>query len=191
MVTTRLTLEEFLRLPEQKPALEYADGVVTQKVAPQGRHGALQWSLTTYFNNFGVPQVIAYAIPELRTTYAGVSRVPDVAVYLWDRIPWTPDGEVPDDFTAAPDVAIEIVSPDQSRPELTRKCEWYVTNGVAIALLVDPDHRSVDEFRPGQPPAAWRGADAIDFAPVLPGLRLVVDDIFSWLRPGRAPRGNP
>ena len=34
----RLTLEEFLRLPEEKPALELIDGAVTQKMAPAWDH---------------------------------------------------------------------------------------------------------------------------------------------------------
>ncbi len=38
----RMTLEEFLALPEEKPALEYEDGVVTQKMPPQGKHASLQ-----------------------------------------------------------------------------------------------------------------------------------------------------
>ena len=37
----RMTLEEFLALPEEEPALEYADGEVTQKVSPNCWHGKL------------------------------------------------------------------------------------------------------------------------------------------------------
>jgi hypothetical protein len=33
IVHTCLTLEEFLKLPDEKPPLEYLDGVVTQKMA--------------------------------------------------------------------------------------------------------------------------------------------------------------
>ena len=35
-----LTLEAFLALPEEKPALEYIDGTVRQKVAPRPAHSA-------------------------------------------------------------------------------------------------------------------------------------------------------
>jgi Uma2 family endonuclease len=45
IVQTGLTLEERLKLPEEKPSLEYADGVVTQKMAPSGPHGGLQAEL--------------------------------------------------------------------------------------------------------------------------------------------------
>jgi hypothetical protein len=36
-----LSLAEFLALPEIKPALEYAEGRVTQKVASEGQHSLL------------------------------------------------------------------------------------------------------------------------------------------------------
>src|SRR5205823_3342989 len=45
-----MTLEEFLDLPEKKPALEYDDGVVTQKVSPQGQHSRLQFVIDQLIN---------------------------------------------------------------------------------------------------------------------------------------------
>src|SRR5215211_7018782 len=98
MVATerRLTLEEFLKLPERKPALQFLNGVVTQKVTPKGRHSALQLECAAYFNRAARRQKIARAFTELRTTYAGASPVPDVVVYRWDRIPRAPTGELAD-----------------------------------------------------------------------------------------------
>jgi Uma2 family endonuclease len=37
-----LTLAEFLRLPETKPASEFIDGQIIQKPMPQGKHSAIQ-----------------------------------------------------------------------------------------------------------------------------------------------------
>src|SRR5437588_10791606 len=37
-----LSLERFLQLPEEEPALEYVDGGVSQKVSPQVWHSRLQ-----------------------------------------------------------------------------------------------------------------------------------------------------
>jgi Uma2 family endonuclease len=47
--TEQLTLDEFLRLPEEKPALEYARGVITQKMAPMAWHGRLQFRIGVRF----------------------------------------------------------------------------------------------------------------------------------------------
>lgn len=177
-----LTLEEFLRLPEAKPGLEYEDGTVSQKVSPKGQHSALQWSVCNLFNRFTLGRRLAMAFPELRSSYGGHSYVPDVSVYAWDRIPRTLDGKVANDFVAPPDIAIEIVSPEQSVNRLIRRCLWYVDHGVRIVLLIDPQDQSILVFRPGARPVPLRGADRIDLDEVVPGFELTVEDLFATLK---------
>jgi Uma2 family endonuclease len=75
----KMTLEEFLQLPEEEPALEYDDGVVTQKVSPQGKHGRLQMQLGMRLALFSEPRKLAMVFTELRTTFGGASPVPDTA----------------------------------------------------------------------------------------------------------------
>ena len=174
----RLTLDEFLKLRERKPALEFADGVVTQKPMPKGKHSALQYALAEAINRFALTSKLARAFPELRTTYTGRSYVPDVAVYGRDCIPHDPDGRVADDFFDPPDLAIEIVSPKQSGTALVRKCLWYVENGVLVPLLVDPADESVLLFRLGRATRALRESDRVELGDALPGFALTVADIF-------------
>jgi Uma2 family endonuclease len=177
----RMTLDEFLELPETQPALEYVGGVVRQKVAPQGQHVLLQSEFVHVVNALAKPPKLALALPELRTTFAGLSRVPDVAVYLWERIPRQPNGRVGNRFTEPPDIAIEIVSPDQTATDLISKCIWYVKNGVRIALLVDPGSDTVLRFRPDGLPDSLTGDDRIDLDEVLPGFELTVNQLFASL----------
>ena len=176
-----LTLEQFRKLPEKEPALEFADGAISQKVSPKGRHSILQAQLVLRIDQFARPPKLALAFPELRTSFAGASRVPDVAVYRWERIPIDASGRVVDDFLIPPDIAIEIVSPEQSVNALVRRCLWYVAHGVAIVLLVDPCDESVLVFSPNQAPVALRGAEAIELAEVLPGFQLTVQELFDSL----------
>ncbi|MFP4219417.1 MAG: Uma2 family endonuclease, partial [Phormidium sp.] len=44
--TQPLSLEEFLQLPEQKPAYEYINGKPHQKPMPRGKHSLLQTRLS-------------------------------------------------------------------------------------------------------------------------------------------------
>jgi Uma2 family endonuclease len=184
MAITRqgLTLEEFLALPEEKPALEYFDGVVTQKVAPKGKHSRLQLGLGIYLDRRLRPKRYGHVFPELRSSYAGASPVPDVSVYRWDRVPHDAAGEVADDFWEPPDVASEIRSPGQSLAALVRRCEWYVANGVLVSLLLDPRDQSIRAFRPGVPMTLHRGNDAIRLTEIAPRLRLVPAAVFAALR---------
>jgi Uma2 family endonuclease len=178
----KLSLEEFLKLPGEKPALEFLEGTVRQKVSPKARHSKLQRKLVDFINAFAEPRQLAEAFPELRLTFAGESPVPDVAVLRWNNIPYDDQGFPVDDLFQAPDIAIEIVSPDQSVTSLVRKCLWYVANGVAVALLVDPDDESVLAFRKGQEPRAPRDSDRIDLDEVMLGFPLTVQELFGALR---------
>lgn len=56
-----LTLEEFLQLPETKPASEYIDGSIIQKPMPKGRHSRLQGKLCATINQVAEDAKIAYA----------------------------------------------------------------------------------------------------------------------------------
>lgn len=111
--TQRLTLEEFLKLPETKPANEYINGKIIPKSMPKGRHSHLQGKLCAVVNEVTENQKIAYAFPELRCNFGERSIVPDVAVFQWGRIPFTLDDQVPNNFEFPPDWTIEILSPEQ------------------------------------------------------------------------------
>jgi Uma2 family endonuclease len=177
----RLTLAEFLELPDEEPALEYFQGTVTQKVAPKPRHSRLQTKLAEWFNRFAEPEEIAVAFAELRTTFAGSSCVPDVSVYRWARLPVDADGDLLEECLEPPDIAVEIVSPGQSVSGLTDRCRWYVEHGVQIALLIEPRRPRVRDFRPGRPPRTFGIADTIDFHEVIPGFAVRVDELFALL----------
>ena len=182
VVSRLLTLEEFAALPEEEPLLEFADGVVTQKVSPKGKHSALRLELLKQLDRAGMAGEAARAFPELPTAFAGASYVPDIAVYRCDRIPWDDAGEIANDFRTAPDAAVEIVSPEQSVTALVRRCLWYVAHGVEVALLIDPADKSVLAFHPDGRVSALHSTDRIDLGEVLPDFDLTVEQLLASLR---------
>jgi Uma2 family endonuclease len=178
----RMTLDEFLALPEEKPRLEYADGVVTQKVAPQFDHTSLQTDILSRFNRLGQELQHGIARPETRIVTPGWSPVPAVSYYRKERVkPESPRRfgkiEIP------PDIAVEIISPDQSVGELLKKCLRYAEIGVAVSLVIDADDETVYAMRPGQPLQVLRGDDRIDLDDVLPGFDLAVHALFGSIVP--------
>jgi Uma2 family endonuclease len=98
--TQPLTLEEFLKLPETKPASEFINGQVIQKPMSQGEHSRIQGKLCEVINQIGEAAKMAYAFPELRCTFAGQSVVPDIAVFRWNRILRKPSGRIENRFTS-------------------------------------------------------------------------------------------
>src|SRR5215210_776228 len=139
MAVTRagMTFEEFLRLPEEKPAREFFYGTVTRKMSPKGPHAMLQPELAFFFQLYCRRSGLARVMTELRTNWAGAaSLVPDLAVYLVDRIPTKPSGEVADDFFDPPNVAVEIVSPGQSMRAMRERARWFIGHGVRAVVTV-------------------------------------------------------
>lgn len=54
--TKNLSIEEFLALPETKPASEYIEGQIYQKPMPQGQHSTFQAEIVTSINLIGKSQ---------------------------------------------------------------------------------------------------------------------------------------
>ncbi|GBF80278.1 Uma2 family endonuclease [Aphanothece sacrum] len=176
-----LTLEEFLKSPETKPASEYINGVICQKPMPQGEHSTLQIRLGTAINNVTLPQKLAYAFPELRCTFGGRSIVPDLAVFSWQRIPKTPQGKIANKFEIHPDWIIEILSPEQSATKVIKKILFCLKQGTELGWLIDSEDESVMIFKPNQLPEILSGLDILPVLSILDNWQLTVKDIFDWL----------
>jgi Uma2 family endonuclease len=175
------TLEEFLALPETKPALEFIEGEIVQKTMPKGRHSRLQGKLCAAINQVAEAQKIAYAFPELRCTFGNRSIIPDVAVFLWNRIPFTPEGEVPDNFEIPPDWTIEILSPEQKPNKVIGNILYCIQQGCRLGWFIDPDDRSILIFRPKQEPQLLQGNERLS-VPEEILLDLTVMQVFHWLK---------
>ena len=175
------TLEEFLKLPETKPAQEYIDGKIYHKPMPQGKHSTLQSELISAINQAGKAQKLAYAFPELRCTFAGRSIVPDIAVFEWQNIPLDANGQIANRFTIAPDWIIEILSPNQPANQVMRKIIFALNNGTKLGYFVDPDDESVTVFQPNSLPEVKEKQDILPVLDVLQW-QLKVEDMFGWLK---------
>ena len=182
VVGQKMSLEEFLKLPEGKPYLELREGTVTQKVSPQERHALLQYGLAERINGFGRPRKLALALPELRGIFGSSFLVPDLAVYRWNRLRLLPSGEVDDVYGRPPHVVVEIRSPDQSLRDLADKCLLYIRHGVPTVLLINPARKWVRRFGADGSDTTLRGDERIDLDSVLPGFDLTVNEVFEALK---------
>ncbi|BAT54463.1 hypothetical protein NOS3756_34330 [Nostoc sp. NIES-3756] len=182
-----ITLVEFLKLPETKPASEFIDGYIYQKPMPQGKHSRLQLKLCNAVNQVAEEPEIALAFPELRCTFGGRSIVPDVSVFTWERIPFDSNGEIENSFGIYPDWTIEILSPEQSTIKVIRNIIHCLKYGTKLGWLIDPDERIVLVFLPGQAPLEMSGEEILP-VPNFLKLNLTVTQVFTWLKPSRTKR---
>lgn len=177
---SKLTLEEFLKLPETKPASEFIHGEIIQQPMPQGEHSLIQTTLCEVINGIAKKHKIAIAFPELRCTFGGQSIVPDVAVFRWERIPLTASRRIVNRFEIQPDWVIEILSPDQRQTKVLGNLLHCSRNGTELGWLIDSQEESVLAVFPGQQVAVYEGSAQL---PILNGieLELTVEQIFGWL----------
>lgn len=179
-----LTLDQFLQIPETKPANEYIENKITQKTMTKGRHSRLQGKLCQEINLVTEVKKIAYAFPELRCTFDNRSIVPDIAVFKWQNIPFLENGEIPDQFDLAPDWIVEILSPDQNANKVIGKILHSLQHGTQLGWFLDPSDRSILTFLPERQPVLMTGGDRLPVLDTIP-LDLNANTIFSWLKMGK------
>ncbi|WP_414543392.1 Uma2 family endonuclease [Nostoc sp. CCY0012] len=181
--TRQITLEEFLELPETKPASEYINGEIIQKPMPQGKHSRLQIQSANAINNVVEPKKIALALPELRCTFGGRSIVPDVAVFAWQRIPVDEKGNIANVFNTYPDWTIEILSPEQSITKVIRNILHCLNHGTSLGWLINPEEYNVLIYPHNQQPIFLEDEQDILPVPELVGdLQLTLGQLFGWLK---------
>jgi Uma2 family endonuclease len=180
--TKQVTLLEFLVLPETKPASEYIDGQIIQKPMPKGKHSAIQGELVPAINRVVKPGRIARAFPELRCTFGNRSTVPDIAIFMWNRIPRDDNGEVANTFATAPDWTIEVLSPEQSQTKVTKNILHCLKHGTQMGWLIDPDEKTVFVYHPKQETEIFDAPDALISMPsFMSELQLTIKELFDWL----------
>lgn len=183
--TSAITLDQFLALPETEPASEYACGEVIQKPMPDQAHGALQLYLGALILHFLSATPIGRVRTEWRCIFGppGHERtfVPDVVYASYDRVP-RGDSRSYRFLRNAPDLAVEVLSPDQPAGRFSEKLLFYLRHGVRLVWVVDPASETVSVFTPHEDPYTFGVGDALDGGDVLPGFQVNVADLFAQMQ---------
>ncbi len=183
-ITTKITLDQFLDLPETKPASEFIEGEVIQKPMPEVKHSVivsiLDFFLRLYLRQHGTVEIG----PEMRCAFGPPAHesvyVPDLVVIDRKRLP---DAHFYDGaFRGAPDLAIEVLSPGQDAGEFTDKILFYLEHGVRLVWVVDPRKFIVKVYRPGQGVQTLHEGDTLTGSDVLPEFTMAVDELFVNLK---------
>jgi Uma2 family endonuclease len=114
-------------------------------------------------------------------------RKPDVSLVLRDRL----RGEQLDEgfLTVPPDLAVEVVSPNDLAYEVAEKVEEYLAAGVRLVWVVYPPTRTIHIHRADRSTAVVRADDELTGEDLLPGFRCRLDDLFTPF--DRAPFHSP
>jgi len=186
MVTrTRLTVDEFLALPETEPPSELIGGEVVQKVSPTWNHGRIVATLIYLLETSLRATKEAELVTEARHAARAEDTVylPDINVTLRGRLPKDPAIFARGAMEVAPDLAIEVLSPDDRPGYVLERIEFYLRVGVRLVWIVDPDRETVTVCRPGAAQSIHRTPESLDALPVLRDFHLDLAGLFAVLHP--------
>lgn len=176
VIQHRLSVEEYLALPEEKPYRELVNGEARPKMAPDRRHSdiavALLEAFAVYRREHG-----GHSAVEGRVAFADPR---DPRVLLPDVSCYAPGRERGGVVLTPPTLAVEIRSEGQSLNELREKCRYYRAHGVDAAWLIDPDTRTAELFE-GARDGVTLPLDGTLESAFLPGFRLPLPDLFAAL----------
>lgn len=180
MTTTQtrlITADELLMMPDDGYRYELLRGVLIRKMPPGDRHGdAAAWTAVefgTYVrqNNFGAIRAeIGYKLESDPDTV----RAPDVS---WIA-PESSGEPIPGYRPGAPDLAVEVKSPNDSRPEMFAKAHMWIGYGTRIVLVLDPEPVTVTLYRPNTEPVVYGEDDTLVLDDLLPGFSCPVWRLF-------------
>lgn len=171
VIQTRLTLEEFLAIPDiDERRLELIDGEVQEKVSPRWGHARLAATIIKLLDGYGFSGPEARAVIRGHGDRADSSPLPDVAFYRTDP------PEQDEWMARPPHVAVEILSPGQSRIEMRAKADLYIAFGVESVWVIDPERESIEVYEKGTR-RILTGSDRLE-TPAVPGLSTTVREVF-------------
>ncbi len=102
-------------------------------------------------------------------------RFPDGSVVCQGRLP---NDEIPDGYIRlAPDLALEVVSPNDEAYEVEEKIEEYLQAGVRLIWVVYPSTKRVMVFRADGTVSRLKETDSISGEAVLPGFNCALADV--------------
>ena len=174
------TAEELFSMPDDGYRYELVRGEL-RKMAPSGsEHGDISAdihiSLGAYVraNNLGRTRI---ADPGFILEREPDSvRAPDVAFVRRERIEAI--GKTVFFWPEAPDLAIEVISPNDRYPEVNEKVADYLTAGTRMVVVVNPRNRTVNVHTTDGTTTLAMG-DALDGGDVVPGWQMPLTDIFT------------
>jgi len=177
--TEKMSAEAFEQAYLGKRA-ELVRGEVREYMPAGGRHGEITanigYEIAQHVRRFNLGKVFAAETGFVLNTPEGESvRAPDVAFVRKERLP----EPMPEGFLRlAPDLVVEVASPNDSYQDLRLKIEDWLQAGVALVWVVDPKRRCIEVYTSDGSVQVLSGSDVLTGAPVLPEFRLTVASLF-------------
>lgn len=170
VVTTDIALD-----PEKE--YEIVDGQLEEKEMGGARHGGVGTRLIIRLGGYVEAQRLGSVYGPDTTFQIGQNeRLPDVAFITAPRIP--ADGEPEGIWPISPDLAVEIISPNDLYERVNSKMREYFAVGVRQVWLISPEHKTITIYQSPTQAKILSEADELVGDDMLPGFRCRVGELF-------------
>lgn len=176
-----MTAEELIRLPTgMGERYELIQGELRTMTPAGSKHGRITVRIGGLLDQF----VRAKKLGEVFGAETGfilrrnpdTVRAPDAAFVAAARIP--PEGTPAGYWPGAPDLAVEVVSPDDKAGEIKTKVSEYFQAGAKLVWVIYPETREVVIFRSIRESLVLSDQDNLEGGDVIPGFTCSVAELF-------------
>ena len=177
-------VQEFQLELDPEKSYEIVNGQPEEKEMPGARHGGIAARLIIRLGNYVESNNLGELYSEASFVIGQNERIPDVAFVAAGRIPL--EGEPASMWPMAPDLAIEVISPNDIYMKVMSKMEDYFAAGVKQVWLVDPELRIISVYRSLSNVTIFTGEQELVSEDLLPGFRCRLNEIFKT--PAKLPK---
>ena len=178
---TLLTSEELWKIVADGSRYELCEGELVPMTPIGIQHGAIVIKLGRLLGSYVEAKHLGIVGTEIGFRLArdpDTVRAPDLAFIAKERLP--KEG-VPTKFANfPPDLAVEVLSPDDTASELPKKVEEYFRAGVRLIWVVDPRTQTVTVYQSLQNVRILSSDQELDSGDVVPGFRCQVSELFAF-----------
>ena len=174
---TLITAEQLLEMAGDR-RLELVRGELVEMAPVGGRQARIVVRLSSWLGPYVTERGLGAVGSEwgfILWRNPDVVRAPDIAFVSAARL--SPAG-AEGFFPGAPDLAVEVVSPNDKAGELQEKVQEYLAAGTRLVLLADPRSKTVTAYRPSGEAHVYSGDQLVSCEDVLPSFSFRPSDLF-------------
>ena len=175
------TVEDYMKMDDGR-RYELIGGELIVVPSPRPKHQRVSGRIFNKFENFLKNNYLGEVFDAPIDIVLGEHIVqPDILFIAKGRLDII--GEL--NIQGAPDLVVEILSPNTAAHDKKKKSQLYFKHGVKEYWLVDPDAKLVDVFKAGEKEWRWVGTfdqDDILGSSLLPGLEIKLFEVFKGLK---------
>ena len=176
-----ITANELLHMPDNGMRRELVEGELREMTPAGHEHGFVAMNFSAPLHAFvkekALGKVFAAETGFVLAVDPDTVRAPDVAFVSRERLALL--SKTNGFFPGPPDLAVEVISPDDSYAEVEEKVEAWLNSGCRVVVVVNPRNRTLKVYRSTADVALLTVADAFHCQDLLPGFKLPVSQIFS------------